>query len=74
MDRREILNLPGGKGRTGMAVHRGGQWTLEEDRLLLEFLEAGKSWVFISAKLKRTVRSLQDRNRYLKRQSSTPST
>jgi hypothetical protein len=74
MNRGAILNLPDGKGRIGMAVHRGSQWTPEEDRLLLEFVEAGKSWVFISAKLRRTVRSLQERNRYLKRQSSTPST
>jgi Myb-like DNA-binding domain len=52
-----------------MPVHRGDQWTPEEDRLLLELVQAGKSWVLISAKLKRPLRSVQDRNRYLKRQS-----
>src|SRR6202022_1751255 len=31
-----------------MAVqHRGTNWTPEEDRRLLDLIEAGKSWVFI---------------------------
>jgi len=34
--------------------HRGSQWTPEEDRRLLDLIKAGKSWVFISANLKRT--------------------
>jgi hypothetical protein len=45
---------------------RGSNWTTEEDRRLLDFIEAGKSWVFIAAALKRTTRSIQDRARELK--------
>src|ERR1700722_18387812 len=44
-----------------MAIHRSEHWKPEEDRQLLEFVESGKSWVLISAILKRSVRSLQDR-------------
>jgi hypothetical protein len=53
-----------------MAVHREDHWKPEDDRRLRELVEAGRSWVLISAMLKRSIRSLQDRNRYLKRQSS----
>jgi len=50
-----------------MAVqHRGTNWTPEEDRRLLDLIKAGKSWVFISANLKRPVKSVQDRARQLK--------
>jgi DNA-directed RNA polymerase alpha subunit len=44
-----------------MAKHRGNNWTLEEDRRLLDLIEAGKSWVLISAILKRPVKSVRDR-------------
>ena len=55
------------KKRNPMAVqHRGTNWTPEEDRRLLELIKAGKSWVFISANLKRPVKSVQDRARQLK--------
>jgi hypothetical protein len=53
-----------------MAVHREDHWKPEDDRRLRELVEAGRSWVLISAILKRSIRSPQDRNRYLKRQSS----
>jgi hypothetical protein len=50
-----------------MAVqHRGTNWTPEEDRRLLDLIEAGKSWVLISANLRRPVKSVQDRARQLK--------
>jgi len=45
---------------------RGSNWTAEEDRRLLDFIEVGKSWVFIAAALKRTTRLIQDRARELK--------
>jgi DNA-binding NarL/FixJ family response regulator len=45
-----------------MAVqHRGTKWTPEEDRRLLELIEAGKSLVFISANLKRPVKTIRAR-------------
>ena len=45
-----------------MAVqHRGTNWTPEEDRRLLDLIEAGKSWVFISANLKRPVKTIRAR-------------
>jgi len=50
-----------------MAVqHRGSNWTPEEDRRLLDLIEAGKSWLLISANLKRTVKSIRDRAQRLK--------
>ena len=45
---------------------RGSNWTAEEDQRLVDFIKAGKSWVFIAAALKRTTRSIQDRVRELK--------
>jgi hypothetical protein len=45
-----------------MAVqHRGTNWTIEEDRRLLDLIEAGKSWVSISANLKRPVKTIRYR-------------
>jgi Myb-like DNA-binding domain len=49
---------------TGAAL-RQSNWTPEEDRRLLEFVEAGKSWVLISANLKRSLKSVQDRAQQL---------
>ena len=45
---------------------RGSNWTAEEDRRWLDFIEVGKSWVFIAAALKRTTQSIRDRARQLK--------
>jgi Myb-like DNA-binding domain len=50
-----------------MAAQRPDPWKNEEDLRLLELVEAGKSWVLIAAKLKRSIKSLQDRHRLLKR-------
>jgi hypothetical protein len=55
--------------RRAMAIHRGNHWTPEEDQRLLKLVEAGKSWVFISANLKRPAKSAQDRLAYLARQA-----
>jgi len=50
-----------------MAVqHRGTKWTPEENRRLLDLIKAGKSWVFISANLKRPVKSIRIRLKLLK--------
>jgi hypothetical protein len=50
-----------------MAVqHRGTKFTPEEDRRLLELIAAGKSWVFISANLRRPIKSIQGRASKLK--------
>jgi len=60
---------PGPKTKTGllrslMAVqHRGTKWTSEEDRRLLELIDSGKSLVFISANLKRPVKTVRARLR-----------
>jgi hypothetical protein len=51
------------------AQQHGSKWTPEEDLRLLELAEAGKSWVFISAKLKRPVKSIRDHLRHLRRQA-----
>jgi hypothetical protein len=51
------------------AQQRGSKWTHEEDRRLLDLVEAGKSWVFISAKLKRPTKSIRDHLRHLRRQA-----
>ena len=48
------------------AARRASNWTPDEDRRLLELIEAGKSWVLISANLRRAVKSVQDRARQLK--------
>ena len=55
------------KKRNPMAVqHRGTNWTPDEDRRLLELIEAGKSLVFISANLKRPVKTIRIRLKLLK--------
>jgi hypothetical protein len=48
-----------------------GQYTVEsdEDQRLLELIESGRSWVLISALLKRSQLSIKDRARHLKRKS-----
>ena len=51
------------------ATRRGSNWTADEDQRLLKLVVAGKSWVFISANLKRPARSAQDRLAYLGRQA-----
>ena len=56
-----------------MAVqHRGSNWTPEEDRRLFDLIEAKKSWVFISANLKRPAKTVRDRLMYLRRQDKIP--
>jgi hypothetical protein len=52
-----------------MAGHRGSQWTVEEDRRLLDLIRMKKSWVLISAALSRNVKSIRDRARHLERQA-----
>jgi DNA-directed RNA polymerase alpha subunit len=44
-----------------VAHHHGNNWTPEEDQRLLDLIEAEKSWVLISAILKRPVKSVRDR-------------
>jgi Myb-like DNA-binding domain len=51
------------------AQRRQSDWTPEEDQRLLDLVETGKSWVFISANLKRPAKSAQDRLAYLGRQA-----
>jgi hypothetical protein len=53
-----------------MAIHRGKHWPPEEDQRLLERIGSGKSWVLISALLKRSQLSIKDRARHLKRKSA----
>jgi hypothetical protein len=53
---------------TGVAP-RGSKWTSDEDLRLLKPVEAGKSWVFISASLKRPEKSARDRLGYLLRKA-----
>jgi hypothetical protein len=51
------------------AARRQANWTAEEDRRLLELVEAGKSWIFISANLKRPGKSARHRLAFLLRQA-----
>jgi hypothetical protein len=51
------------------AQRRQSNWTLEEDQRLLKLVEARKSWVFISANLKRPASSARSRLAYLARQA-----
>jgi hypothetical protein len=44
-------------------------WKPEEDEILLALVQARKSWVLISAKLKRTIEHVQLRHRVLLRRS-----
>jgi Myb-like DNA-binding domain len=50
------------------AQQRGTNWTPEDDRRLLDLIEAGKSWVFISANLRRPAKTIRNRLAYLRRQ------
>jgi hypothetical protein len=50
-------------------VNRARAWGSEVGRRLIELVEGGKSWVLISAVLKRSMRSLRTCSRYLKRES-----
>jgi hypothetical protein len=52
------------------AARRQSNWTTEEDRLLLELVEAGKSWVLISAKLKRPTKGARHRLAFLLREAT----
>jgi Myb-like DNA-binding protein len=52
------------------AARRQGNWTPDEDQRLLKLVEAGKSWVFISANLKRPAKSPRGRLAYLLRQAT----
>ena len=51
------------------AQRRETNWTPEEDRRLFDLIEAGKSWVFISANLKRPEKRTRVRLAYLLRQA-----
>jgi hypothetical protein len=51
------------------AQRRGNNWTPEEDRRLFDLIEARKSWVFISASLKRPTKTIHERLSYLRRQA-----
>jgi Myb-like DNA-binding domain len=51
------------------AQRRGTNWMPEEDRRLFELVEAGKSWVFISANLKRPAKTIRDRLAFLRRRA-----
>jgi hypothetical protein len=48
---------------------RDSHWTSDEDQRLLKLVEAGKSWVFISANLKRPEKSARVRLGYLLRKA-----
>jgi hypothetical protein len=48
-------------------------WKPEEDEMLLTLVKAGKSWVLISAKLKRTIEHVQLRHGVLRRRSAVGS-
>ena len=52
--------------------HRGTNWGADDDRRLRDLVEAGKSWVFISANLKRPPKTVGDRIVYLRRQDMGP--
>jgi hypothetical protein len=51
------------------AQRRGSKWTRDEDQRLLKLLRAGKSWVFISAALKRPSSTARIRYKHLVRQA-----
>ena len=54
------------------AAPRQSNWTSEEDRRLLELIEAGKSWVFIAANLKRREKSVKYHARLLNAKADSP--
>jgi len=51
------------------AQRHGSNWTTEEERRLFDLIEAGKSWVFISANLKRPAKTIRNRLAYLRRRA-----
>jgi hypothetical protein len=51
------------------AQRRGSNWTADEDQRLLKLFESGKSWVFISANLRRPAKTARERLAYLQRQA-----
>jgi len=51
------------------AARRQDNWTPEQERRLFDLIEAGKSWVFISANLKRPAKTIRDRLSYLRRRA-----
>jgi hypothetical protein len=51
------------------AQQRGTNWTPEDDRRLLDLIEAGKSWVLISANLRRPAKTIRNRLAYLRREA-----
>ena len=57
-----------------MVTHGSDHWKPEEDKRLIELVEAGKSWVLISAILKRSVKTLQNRHRLLRRRTDRSGT
>jgi DNA-binding NarL/FixJ family response regulator len=50
-------------------LNRGPNWTADEDRKLLDLIEAGKSWTSIAVLLKRSQASVKVRARTLKRRA-----
>jgi hypothetical protein len=52
-----------------MAVHRRSNWTPDEDCLLLDLVKDKKSWVLISANLKRPEKTARDRFSYLRHEA-----
>jgi hypothetical protein len=53
-------------------LYRGPKWAVDEDKKLLDMVAAGKSWVAISAALKRSQKSVRERVRTLKRKDGKP--
>jgi len=52
-----------------MAAQLHDLWKAKKDQHFRELVEVGKSWVLISAILKRSIKRVQDRHRLLKRRS-----
>ncbi len=50
-------------------LDRGQKWMEDEDRKLLDLIAAGKSWVLISAILRRSQKSVRTRVQTLRRQA-----
>jgi hypothetical protein len=51
------------------AQQRGSNWTPEDDRRLLDLIEARKSWVLVSANLRRPAKTIRNRLAYLRREA-----
>jgi DNA-binding NarL/FixJ family response regulator len=50
-------------------LNRGPNWIADEDRKLLDLIEAGKAWTSIAVLLKRSQASVKVRARTLKRRA-----